>query len=67
MILSILFDIWLLTKIVAILLPVIAIVDILRRDLIGLNKLIWILVVLFAPLVGAIIYFYSRFTYKNRN
>lgn len=67
MILSILFDIWLLTKIVAFLLPAIAIIDIIRRDLLGLNKLFWIALVVIIPFVGSIIYFYDRFTYKNRN
>ena len=61
MILSILFDIWLLTKLIGILLPVIAIVDILRRDLLGINRLIWILLVVFIPFVGSIIYFVNRF------
>ena len=67
MVLSIIFDIWLLTKIVAIILPAIAIIDIVRRDLLGVNKLFWILVVLFAPFLGAIIYFYNRRTYKVKN
>ena len=66
MINSILFDFWLLTKIVAILLPVIAIVDILRRDLLGVNKVFWIVIVAILPFVGSIIYFYDRITYKKR-
>ncbi|PKQ68481.1 hypothetical protein BZG01_04520 [Labilibaculum manganireducens] len=66
MILSIIFDIWLLSKLIAILLPVIAIIDILRRDLLGINRLIWILLVVFIPFVGSIIYFYDRFTYKAK-
>lgn len=67
MINSILFDIWLLTKIVAILLPLIAIVDILRRDLLAINKVFWIVIVAILPFVGSIIYFYDRITYKKRN
>ncbi|RUT77685.1 PLDc N-terminal domain-containing protein [Ancylomarina longa] len=66
MILSLVFDIWLIVSIIAIVLPALAIIDILRRDLLGINKLFWILVVLFAPLLGAIIYFYNRRTYKVR-
>ncbi|WP_394698260.1 PLDc N-terminal domain-containing protein [Labilibaculum manganireducens] len=66
MILSIIFDIWLLSKLIAILLPIIAIIDILRRDLLGINRLIWILLVVFIPFVGSIIYFYDRFTYKAK-
>ena len=65
MILSIMFDIWLLTKLVAILLPVIAIIDILKRKLLGLDKLIWILLVAFIPVIGSIIYFYDRIKYKK--
>ncbi len=67
MILSIFFDIWLITKLVGILLPVIAIIDILRRDLLGLNKLFWILLVAFIPFIGSIIYFYDRIKYRRRN
>jgi len=66
MILSILFDIWLLTKLIAILLPVIAIIDIVKRDLLGFNKLFWVLLVLFVPFLGAIIYFVNRRTYKAK-
>ncbi|WP_096431610.1 PLDc N-terminal domain-containing protein [Labilibaculum antarcticum] len=66
MILSIIFDIWLITKLIAILLPLIAIIDILMRDLLGLNKLFWILIVAFIPFIGSIIYFYERFTYKAK-
>ncbi|MBI9059007.1 MAG: PLDc N-terminal domain-containing protein [Labilibaculum sp.] len=65
MILSIIFDIWLLTKIVAIILPAIAIIDILKRKLLGLDKLIWILLVAFIPFIGSIIYFYDRIKYRK--
>ncbi|NOU62209.1 PLDc N-terminal domain-containing protein [Marinifilum caeruleilacunae] len=66
MITSVLFNIWLLLKIVAILLPVIAIVDILKRKLLGIDKLIWILLVVFLPIIGSIIYFYDRIKHRNR-
>lgn len=66
MILTIIFDIWLLTKIVAIILPVIAIVDILKRKLLWIDKLIWILLVAFIPFIGSIIYFYDRIKYRRR-
>ncbi|PCH70576.1 MAG: hypothetical protein COC06_04155 [Bacteroidales bacterium] len=66
MILSIIFDIWLLTKIIGILLPVVTIVDIFLRDLLGINKLFWILLVVFIPFLGSIIYFYNRRTYKAK-
>lgn len=35
----------------------IALVDILRSEFTGYNKIIWLLVVLFVPLLGAILYF----------
>ncbi|MDQ1772507.1 transcriptional regulator [Labilibaculum sp. A4] len=66
MILSIIFDIWLLTKLIGILLPVVAVVDIFLRDLLGINKLFWVLLVVFIPFLGSIIYFYDRFTYKAK-
>ncbi|WP_372751872.1 PLDc N-terminal domain-containing protein [Labilibaculum sp.] len=59
------FDIWLLTKIVAILLPAIAIIDILKRKLLAIDKLIWILLVAFVPFIGSIIYFYDRIKYRK--
>ncbi|HPR32764.1 MAG TPA: PLD nuclease N-terminal domain-containing protein [Prolixibacteraceae bacterium] len=39
------------------LLPLFALIDILRSDFEGNNKLIWVIVVLFFPLLGAILYF----------
>jgi hypothetical protein len=62
----IIFNTWLLLKIIAILLPVIAIIDIVRRDLLGINKLFWILIVLFFPFLGAIIYFAYRKPHKPK-
>jgi hypothetical protein len=37
--------------------PLIALIDILRSDFEGNNKLIWVLVVLFLWIIGAVIYF----------
>ncbi|MCX7793537.1 MAG: PLD nuclease N-terminal domain-containing protein [Thermodesulfovibrionales bacterium] len=34
-----------------------ALIDILKSEFTGYNKIIWILVVLFIPLVGAVLYF----------
>ncbi|WP_421919737.1 PLDc N-terminal domain-containing protein [Marinifilum sp.] len=65
MITSVLFNIWLLLKIVAILIPIIAIVDIFKRKLLGIDKLIWILLVIFLPIIGSIIYFYDRIKHRN--
>lgn len=39
------------------LLPVIAIIDIVRNEFTGNNKIVWVLVVLLFPIIGAIIYF----------
>jgi hypothetical protein len=39
------------------LLPLVALIDILRSNFAGNNKLIWILVVLFANFIGSILYF----------
>ncbi|MDX5427367.1 MAG: PLD nuclease N-terminal domain-containing protein [Bacteroidota bacterium] len=39
------------------LLPLIALIDILRNDFENSNKLIWVLIVLLFPFLGAILYF----------
>lgn len=39
------------------LLPIIAIIDIVRHEFTGNNKIVWVLIVLFFPVAGAIIYF----------
>jgi len=36
---------------------IIAFIDILKNEFTGYNKLIWLLAVLFAPLIGSIAYF----------
>ena len=42
---------------VFILLPIIALIEVLRNEFTGSNKLIWVLVILLFPLFGAILYF----------
>ncbi len=42
---------------VALLFPVIALIDILRNEFSGNNKLIWVLVVIFFSFIGTILYF----------
>lgn len=37
--------------------PIIALIDILRRKFIGNNKLIWLIVVILLNILGAILYF----------
>jgi len=39
-----------------IILPIVALIDILRSEFEGINKLIWVLVVIFANIIGAILY-----------
>jgi hypothetical protein len=39
------------------LLPLIAIIDIVRNEFTGNNKIVWVLIVLLFPVIGAIIYF----------
>jgi hypothetical protein len=43
--------------IIVMIIPLIALIDILRSEFSGNNKLIWVLVVLFFPLIGTILYF----------
>jgi uncharacterized RDD family membrane protein YckC len=38
-------------------LPVIALIDIIKNEFTGSNKLIWVIVVLLLPLLGTILYF----------
>ncbi|MBT3243854.1 MAG: hypothetical protein HN352_11920 [Bacteroidetes bacterium] len=39
------------------LLPIIALISIVRHDFDGNNKLIWIIVIIFLPYMGSILYF----------
>jgi len=38
-------------------LPLIALIDILKSNFLGDNKIVWILVVLLLPIIGAILYY----------
>ncbi|WP_372644163.1 PLD nuclease N-terminal domain-containing protein [Ancylomarina sp.] len=38
-------------------LPIIALIDILRNEFTGSNKLIWVLVTIFLPFLGPLLYF----------
>ena len=42
---------------IGLLLPVIAVIDILRSTFSGNNKIVWLLVVIFFPYLGALLYF----------
>jgi len=39
------------------LIPLIALIDILKNNFLDNNKIVWVLVVLFFPLIGAILYY----------
>ena len=39
-------------------LPIVALIDIIRNEFTGSNKLIWVLVVLFLPIFGSLLYFF---------
>lgn len=39
-------------------LPIIALIDIIKNEFTGNNKLIWILIVLFTGIIGAILYYF---------
>lgn len=39
-------------------LPLIALIDILKNNFLDNNKIVWVLVVLFLPLIGAILYYF---------
>ncbi len=43
---------------VVLIIPLIALVDILRNEFPGNDKLIWVLVILFLWIIGAILYFF---------
>lgn len=46
---------------------IIALVDILRNEFEGNNKIIWVLVILFLPLIGSILYFAIGSSQKIKN
>jgi len=48
----------LLVSLVMFVIPIIALVDILKNDFEGNNKLIWVLVILLTWLLGAILYYF---------
>ena len=48
-------------------LPVLALVHMLRNDFKGRHKLIWVLIILFLPLFGAILYFILGKRYRREN
>jgi hypothetical protein len=51
------FGIGLLASLFTIVLALLALVDILKNEFTGYNKLIWVIVVILLPLIGSILYF----------
>jgi len=47
--------------------PIIALVDILKSEFTGNNKLIWVLVILLSWIIGAILYYFIGRNQKIRN
>ncbi len=48
-------------------LPIIALIDILRNEFTGNNKIVWVLVVLLSWIIGAILYFFMGNKQKIKN
>jgi len=48
-------------------LPVLALVHMLRNDFKGRHRLIWVLIILFLPLFGSILYFILGKRYRREN
>ncbi len=45
---------------------IIALVDIVRSEFLGSNKIVWVIIVLLLPIVGAILYFFHWQTSKKQ-
>lgn len=41
-----------------VLIPLIALIDVLTSKFSGINKIIWVLVILFFPFLGAVVYYF---------
>lgn len=48
-------------------LPIIALVDIIRSEFTGNNKIIWVLIVIFFNIIGSILYFLMGKNQKIKN
>ncbi len=48
-------------------LPIIALVHMLRHDFRGKHRLVWVLIILFLPLFGPILYFIMGKRYRREN
>lgn len=52
---------------VFLIIPIIALVDVLKSEFTGNNKLIWVLVILLSWIIGAILYFFIGRNQKIQN
>ena len=43
--------------VIVVILPLIALIDILTNEFTGSNKIIWVIIVIFFPIMGALLYF----------
>jgi hypothetical protein len=59
--------IFLILGILVFILPLIALVDILKNNFEGDSKLIWVIVVIFLPIMGSILYFLIGRNQKIKN
>ncbi len=48
-------------------LPIIALVDIIRNEFTGNNKIVWVLIVIFFNIIGSILYFLMGKNQKVKN
>jgi len=48
---------WMIFSVSAVILPLIALIDLLRSHFVNHDKLVWTIVVLFVPVIGPILYF----------
>ena len=57
----------LLSVAVLLVIPIIALIDILKSNFEGNNKLIWVLIILFLWIIGAILYYFIGRNQKIKN
>ncbi len=65
--LTFLCSIWLIVVGIPLLLWIITLIDILRNEFTGSNKIVWIIVTTFLPLLGPILYFFIGTDHKIRH
>ncbi len=58
---------WQSLMIAILVLPVIALVHMLRNDFRGKHRIVWVLIIVFLPLFGSILYFLIGKRYRRQN